>query len=87
MQAVGEWQVQEAKSRLSELLRCAKERPQTITQHGRPTAVVLSVEDYHKLAGRHGQKNLADVVATAPFPLDCLAVDRSREAGMREMQL
>ena len=37
------WQLQEAKARLSELVKSAEhEGPQEITVHGRPAAVVLS---------------------------------------------
>ena len=46
------WQVQEAKSRFSEVLDRAKtEGPQTITKHGMETAVVMSMEEYRRLAG------------------------------------
>ena len=46
------WQVQEAKSRLSEVVKNAeREGPQEITVHGRPVAVVLSRADYDRLAG------------------------------------
>ncbi len=39
------WQVQEAKSRLSELLdRALTEGPQLITRHGRPVARVVAVD-------------------------------------------
>lgn len=45
------WQVQEAKSRFSEVIERARtEGPQTITRHGAERAVVLSVEDYRALA-------------------------------------
>ncbi len=38
------WQVQEAKSRFSELLdRAATEGPQTITRHGKPVARVVPI--------------------------------------------
>ena len=50
------WQVQEAKQRLSVLLASAHERPQTITRHGRPYAVVLSVAEYDRLVGRESFK-------------------------------
>ncbi|MDO5653201.1 MAG: type II toxin-antitoxin system Phd/YefM family antitoxin [Brachymonas sp.] len=39
------WQVQEAKSRFSELLeRAATEGPQTITRHGKPVAQVVPID-------------------------------------------
>ena len=44
------WQVQEAKSRFSELVeRAQHEGPQTITRHGTPRAVLLSAADYQAL--------------------------------------
>ena len=44
------WQVQEAKTRLSEVIERARtEGPQTITRYGAERAVVLSVEDYRAL--------------------------------------
>jgi prevent-host-death family protein len=44
--------MQEAKSRLSEVVKDAeREGPQEITVHGRPVAVVLSRADYDRLAG------------------------------------
>lgn len=44
------WQVQDAKTRLSELLdRAQSEGPQTITRHGNARAVVVSIEDYRAL--------------------------------------
>jgi antitoxin Phd len=44
------WQVQEAKTRLSEVIERARtEGPQTITRHGAARAVVLSIEDYSAL--------------------------------------
>jgi prevent-host-death family protein len=44
------WQVQEAKTRLSEVIELARAKgPQMITRHGRERAVILSVEDYRAL--------------------------------------
>jgi prevent-host-death family protein len=46
------WQMQEAKSRLSTVVKDAeREGPQEITVHGQPVAVVLSRADYDRLAG------------------------------------
>lgn len=46
------WQMQEAKSRLSEVVKDAERAgPQEITVHGRPVAVVLSRADYERLTG------------------------------------
>ncbi|MBP7522052.1 MAG: type II toxin-antitoxin system Phd/YefM family antitoxin, partial [Leptothrix sp. (in: Bacteria)] len=47
------WQIQEAKARLSELVKRAEvEGPQDITLHGRSVAVVLSRAAYQRLSGQ-----------------------------------
>jgi len=44
------WQVQEAKSRFSEVIEEAQSKgPQIITKHGAERAVVLSMEDFRAL--------------------------------------
>jgi prevent-host-death family protein len=46
------WQVQEAKTRLSELIEEANTKgPQFITRHGSERAVILSVADYRAAEG------------------------------------
>ncbi|MBI4756743.1 MAG: type II toxin-antitoxin system Phd/YefM family antitoxin [Betaproteobacteria bacterium] len=46
------WQMQEAKARLSEVVKEAEQAgPQEITSHGRSVAVVLSRAEYDRLAG------------------------------------
>jgi prevent-host-death family protein len=46
-----EWQLQQAKNKLSQLVKEAhKGIPQFITVHGKRAAVILSAEDYTKLA-------------------------------------
>jgi prevent-host-death family protein len=46
------WQMQEAKARLSELVKCAEnEGPQYITHHGQSVAVVVSQTMYDRLTG------------------------------------
>jgi prevent-host-death family protein len=48
--AVTDWQLQEAKARLSELLKTAQRSgPQQITVRGKPAAVVLSRSEYDRL--------------------------------------
>jgi antitoxin Phd len=43
------WQLQEAKNRFSEVVDLAiKQGAQTVTKHGKPAVVILSVEDYEK---------------------------------------
>jgi prevent-host-death family protein len=46
------WQLQEAKARLSEVVRCSEANgPQEITVRGRAAAVVLSKAEYDRLRG------------------------------------
>lgn len=71
----GIWQLQEAKSRLSELVQSAQDRgAQTITRHGRPVAVVLSAEAYAQLQPR---RKFVDVLRECPAP--GLLVERLRD--------
>lgn len=50
------WQLQEAKNRLSEVVRKARrEGPQVITLHGADAAVVVSAQDFVRLSGRKGK--------------------------------
>ena len=47
------WQLEKAKTRLSDLVRKAREEgPQVITVRGRDAAVVVSAEEYAKLGRR-----------------------------------
>jgi prevent-host-death family protein len=46
------WQVQDAKQRLSEVIRAAHEEgPQIVTRHGQEVAVVIDISDYRRLKG------------------------------------
>lgn len=46
------WQLQEAKARLSEVIKQAsQEGPQTITLRGEPAVVVISKDEYERLKG------------------------------------
>jgi prevent-host-death family protein len=61
------WQVQEAKQRFSEVLRRAKsDGPQVVTKHGRDIAVVIDIEEYHRLAGTPKYRTLNEALLTMP---------------------
>ena len=62
-----EWQLQEAKARFSEVLRLARERgSQRVTKHGREAVVVLTAEEYARLAVSEARKgSLADFFAAS----------------------
>lgn len=60
------WQLQEAKARLSEVIKKAsKEGPQSITVHGEPTAVVLSSEEYERL--KHPRGSFVEFMRHSPL--------------------
>ncbi|MBF0558189.1 MAG: type II toxin-antitoxin system Phd/YefM family antitoxin [Nitrospirae bacterium] len=60
------WQLQEAKARLSELIKKAKkEGPQSITVHGAPTAVVISSKEYERL--KHPQGSFVEFMRRSPL--------------------
>jgi prevent-host-death family protein len=48
----GRWRLQDAKARLSELVRRVRsEGPQHVTVHGRDEVVVISAEEFRRLKG------------------------------------
>ena len=60
------WQMQEAKARLSELIKRAEsDGPQDITLHGRSVAVVLSREAFERLSGQ--QLSLLEFMQASPL--------------------
>jgi prevent-host-death family protein len=49
------WTVASAKARFSELIEKAKsDGPQTLTRNGRPTAVLVSIEEWERKTARKG---------------------------------
>ena len=70
------WQLQEAKARLSEVIKkAAKEGPQQITVHGEPTAVVISSKEYERL--KHPKGSFVEFMRHSP--LYGLELDLRRE--------
>ncbi len=63
---MGTWQLQEAKARLSEVIKkAAREGPQSITVHGEPTAVVLSNDEYERL--KHPRGSFVEFMKRSPL--------------------
>ncbi len=76
------WQVQDAKNRLSQVLRdAANQGPQVITSHGREAAYVLSPRDYHALT--RARSSLVDFFRSSP--LVGLELDLARQAESAEV--
>jgi prevent-host-death family protein len=60
------WQIQEARDKFSEIIEQAiQEGPQVVTRRGKETAVVLSYEDYRRLA--LSQKKLSAFFRESPL--------------------
>ena len=60
------WQMQEAKARLSEVVKCAEsEGPQNITLHGQSVAVVVSRSMFERLTGN--EHSLVDFMRRSPL--------------------
>ena len=75
------WALQDAKNRLSEVVRQAQESgPQVITLQGKETAVVLSMEDFRRVTHR-GQNTLAQFLRDSPWGESTLEVERARDLG------
>lgn len=86
MSVRSEWQVQEAKSRLSELLTKAETSgPQAITRHGQRVAVVLSARDFDRLE-RRPKSSLRDFLARSPFA-DLRLDERDKKDKVREVDI
>jgi antitoxin Phd len=78
------WQVQEAKTRLSEVIdEACSNGPQIITKHGAERAVVLSMEEYRALTAH--KPNLRDYLLNGPI-VDDLDIERNSDTG-REITL
>jgi prevent-host-death family protein len=72
------WPIADAKARLSEVIdRAIDAGPQVITRYGRPTAVLVSTEEWNRKARRKG--NLAEFFAASPLRGSKLKLRRSKD--------
>lgn len=80
------WQIQEAKARISEVVKRAQDQgPQEITLHGKPVAVLVSAETYDRLA--HGGDSLLEFMRRSPlYGLEEIEFERDRSLT-RELEL
>ena len=71
------WQMQEAKARMSELVKRAQTQPQDINLHGKSVAVVISRETFDRLS--QAQDSLVDFMRRSPlFGADDIALEREQ---------
>ncbi len=74
------WQLQEAKNHFSEVVeRAIKEGAQTVTKHGKPAVLIISVEDYQKSVAP--QRSLVGLLRECPEDLAEIIGPRSRETA------
>ena len=79
------WQLQEAKSRLSELVeKAVRNGPQVITKRGVESVVVISVAEYQKLC--KPKKHMVDIFLESPLKGVQLDLERQKDMG-REIEL
>jgi prevent-host-death family protein len=76
---LNQWQLQEAKNKFSQVVKQAQQgKPQYITVHGKPTAVVVSIEDYQKL--NLPQTSLSEALITPLIEQD-FDLSRNKDTG------
>ncbi len=87
------WQVQEAKTKLSEVIdRAIDEGPQTITRHGKARAVLMSIEAYEAIKAAQPEpdakrQTFKEFLLSGPKFDDLdLYIERSKDTG-REIDL
>lgn len=78
------WTVAHAKARLSEVIERAQTEPQTITRNGRPSVVIVSVEEWNRKTARQG--SLASFLRNSPLADSELVIERSSD-GPRALEL
>lgn len=80
-----EWQLQDAKAHFSEVIKTVvNEGPQTVTLHGKPVVVLISVEEYQRL--KEPQQDLISFIQNSPLKGIDLDIERSK-SPTREIDL
>ena len=79
------WQLQEAKAMLSELIKAAALKPQMITVRGKETAVVLSAREYASLS--RPRQTLYEFMQNSPHRELELDLPARQPEQMREISL
>ena len=73
------WQLQDAKSKFSELVeRALANGAQIVTRHGRKTVVILPFEEYQRLA--KPTDSLAQFLLSSPLPGSDLTIERDKRS-------
>ncbi len=76
---MGKWQLQDAKSRFSEVVKKArKDGPQIVTRRGVEAVVVISIEEYPRLI--HPKTNLVTFFKESPLFDSKIDLSRSKDS-------
>jgi len=81
--ATDSWTLANAKARLSEVIDRAQVGPQIITRHGKPNAVIVSVEEWARKTARKG--TLAEFLLASPLRSGDLELERVHDAPHDEL--
>ncbi|MGH2609860.1 MAG: type II toxin-antitoxin system Phd/YefM family antitoxin [Tepidiformaceae bacterium] len=81
------WQLQDAKNRLSEVVRRAESgAEQVITVRGKPVAVVISYEDHRRSKQRRTGRDLRRLMQQCPVPEIFDFIPERTAEPMREIE-
>ncbi|MBL4760807.1 MAG: type II toxin-antitoxin system Phd/YefM family antitoxin [Mariprofundaceae bacterium] len=70
------WQLQDAKARLSEVIKSAiQEGPQEVTVRGKPSAVIISIEEYEAM--KKQRPDFVSFMQSSPLMGEELDIQRS----------
>ena len=77
---MAEWQLQQAKSRFSDVVKQAgSSGPQIVTVRGKAEAVLLSKADYDRLVRGSNNDSLVDFLRQSPLAESAQDIDLSRD--------
>jgi prevent-host-death family protein len=70
------WSVQDAKNSFSAVVDAAQRKPQTVTRHGKPAAVVVSAEEFERLQRLDKMTAPTFTEHLLAMPVDDVALER-----------
>lgn len=80
-----QWQLQEAKAKLSNLVKCAQnDGPQKITVNNKDAVIVISAKEYSKLVS--SKKSLVSFLRDSPIFNSNLNLERDK-SPLRDLEL
>ncbi|MCK5876540.1 MAG: type II toxin-antitoxin system Phd/YefM family antitoxin [Candidatus Marithrix sp.] len=74
-----QWQLQEAKNKLGQLVQYAQKEPQIITLQGKEIVAVISIKDYQKIYKK--KSTLLSIMQNSPWAEIDLHLSRSKYIG------